>query len=65
MNEFGKILPSEFIPQFRDTMMNVKLEGSGKEFELPEIEDPEDLLDSQLGKRGEGSAEVQKKLLEM
>lgn len=46
MTEYGKILPSEFIPQFRDTMMSIKLEGSGREYELPEIEDAEDLLDS-------------------
>ena len=39
MNEFGKVLPSEFIPQFRDTLMTVKLEGNSKEYELPEIED--------------------------
>ena len=45
--------------------MTIKLEGSGREYELPEIEDAEDLLDSQLGKRGESNSEVQKKLLEV
>lgn len=44
MNEFGKILPSDFIPQFRDTTPVVKLEGAGKEYDLPDIEDLEDDL---------------------
>lgn len=42
MNEFGKVLPSDFIPQFRDTIPTIRLEGSSKEYELPEIEDQDD-----------------------
>lgn len=43
MNEFGKLLPSEFIPQLRETTPIIKLEGGGlKDYELPEINEIED-----------------------
>ena len=45
MNDFGKILPSEFVPQLRDTPPSLKFEGCAKDYELPEI-DLEDDLDS-------------------
>lgn len=49
MIEFGKLLPGDFIPQFRDTLPTIKLEGGGgKEYELPEIdfEDDEEVQES-------------------
>jgi hypothetical protein len=39
MNDFGKVLPSEFIPQLRETPPTLKLEGGVKDYELPEIEE--------------------------
>ena len=63
MNEYGKILPSEFIPQFRDTIMNIKLEGSSKEYELPELEEePGDVMGSI---NLENNSEYQKKVFEI
>ena len=39
MNEYGKVLPSEFIPQLRDPTPTLSLEGPNKDYELPDIED--------------------------
>ena len=39
MNEFGKVLPSEFIPQLREQVPNIRIEGGEKDFDLPVIED--------------------------
>lgn len=43
--------------------MTVKLEGNSKEYELPEIEDQDDMID--LDKRNENNAEFQKKVFEI
>ena len=37
MNEFGKLLPSEFIPQLRELAPSMKIEGGMKDYELPDI----------------------------
>lgn len=42
MNEFGKILPSDYIPQLRDPTPILNLEGPNKDYELPDIEDIDD-----------------------
>ena len=55
MNEYGKVLPSEFIPQFRDKIMSLKLEGASKEYELPEIEDFDDEGNDRVLASGAGS----------
>ena len=39
MSEYGRILPSDFLPQLRELTPQVKLEGSCKDYELPELED--------------------------
>ena len=39
MSEFGKLLPSEFIPQLRESVPTLKVEGGVKDYELPEIND--------------------------
>lgn len=41
LNELGKILPSEFIPQLREQAPSIKLEGGNKDYDLPDIEDTE------------------------
>ena len=47
MNEFGRILPSDFIPQLRDPTPTLSLEGANKDYELPEIEDLDDDLSTE------------------
>ena len=39
MNVFGQILPSEFIPQLRENVPVIRIEGGEKDYDLPEIED--------------------------
>jgi dGTP triphosphohydrolase len=42
MQDYGRILPSEFIPQLRDPTPVLKLEGTNKDYELPDIDELED-----------------------
>ena len=44
MNEYGRLLPSEFIPQLREQAATMRIEGGIKDYELPEIN--EDLAGS-------------------
>lgn len=44
MSEYGRLLPSEFIPQLREQAAIVKIDGGMKDYELPEIN--EDLAGS-------------------
>ena len=49
LNEYGKLLPSDFIPPLRDKGITMRIEGGLKDYELPEIETEfqDDVLDSQ------------------
>ena len=44
MSEYGRLLPSEFIPQLREQAASIRIEGGMKDYELPEIN--EDLAGS-------------------
>ena len=48
MSEYGRLLPSEFIPQLRESTPSLKLEGGIKDYELPDISDGDHLLESSL-----------------
>lgn len=39
LNETGKMLPSDFLPQLKETPPILKLDGGQKDYELPELED--------------------------
>ena len=39
MNDYGRLLPAEFIPQLREVTPTIRLEGGMKDYELPEIAD--------------------------
>lgn len=65
MGEYGRLLPSEFIPQLREQVVSLKIEGGLKDYELPEINEDISGIDLMLGgSRAEGqtgSQEDQKK----
>jgi len=42
MSEFGRLLPSEFIPQLREQTPTIKIDGGFKDYELPDISDLSD-----------------------
>ena len=44
MNEYGRLLPSEFFPNLREQTASIKIEGGMKDYDLPEIN--EDLAGS-------------------
>lgn len=46
MNEYGRLLPAEFIPQLREVSPSIRLEGGMKDYELPEIN--EDLVSADV-----------------
>ncbi len=48
MNEYGRLLPSEFMPQLRDQTPQLKLEGGFKDYELPEINEGPDFFGSEF-----------------
>jgi hypothetical protein len=37
MNDYGRLLPAEFIPQLREVTPTIRIEGGMKDYELPEI----------------------------
>jgi len=37
MSEYGRLLPSEFIPQLRELVSTIRIEGGTKDYELPEV----------------------------
>ena len=37
MTEYGRLLPSEFVPQLREQVATIKVEGGIKDYELPDI----------------------------
>lgn len=39
MNEYGRLLPTEFLPQLKEQAPTLKLEGNLKDYELPEVND--------------------------
>jgi hypothetical protein len=46
MNEYGRLLPADFIPQLRENTPTLRLEGGMKDYELPEI--TEDLIGTEI-----------------
>jgi hypothetical protein len=49
MGEYGRLLPSEFIPQLKEQVATLKLEGGLKDYELPEINEEVPGLDLLMG----------------
>ena len=45
MSEYGRLLPSEFIPQLREVVASIKIEGGAKDYELPEINEDVSIAD--------------------
>lgn len=46
LNETGRLLPSEFLPQLKEVSPILKLDGGQMDYELPEIDDAEtDIID--------------------
>jgi len=45
INDIGKILPQDFIPQLREIPPSIRLDGGNKDYDLPEIEDDEIEID--------------------
>lgn len=37
MQEYGMMLPSDFFPQIRESIIAIKVEGGKAEYELPDI----------------------------
>jgi hypothetical protein len=66
MGEYGRLLPSEFIPQLREQTVTLKLEGGNKDYELPEInEDVPGGLELLQGGGSSNSGEDSKKYNEL
>jgi hypothetical protein len=65
MSEYGRLLPSEFIPQLRETAASIRIEGGMKDYELPEINEDiaGSVFDSLLGGCGVASSDVDPELL--
>jgi hypothetical protein len=71
LNEYGKVLPSNFIPQLREPTPTLTMEGQSKDFDIPDLDDiEEDALSYQNGFKSKASddkvdLETKKKLKEL
>lgn len=57
MSEYGRLLPSEFIPQLREQVCLLRLEGGMKDYELPDISEDIGNYDLFLKEAGNGEGD--------